>query len=106
MEQLLGSITMSRRLEEELQAAIAFYAELDLDVSHFAAQHHTFIVAHLLETDRDRIARRYGLSLADHRLLSALRVDRSQHVRATDLAFTLHVSNAVLTARVSRLERN
>lgn len=96
---------MPRRLEEELAAAIAFYAELDLDVGHFAAQHHTFIVAHLLATDRDRIARRYGLSVADHRLLSALRVDHSSPVRATDLAFTLRVSNAVLTARISKLER-
>ncbi|CAN7620509.1 MarR family transcriptional regulator [Phenylobacterium sp. LjRoot225] len=97
---------MRQRPVDELEAATAFYAELDLDVSYFAAQWHTFNVGHMLATDLDRIARRNGLSVADLHLLGALRIKRPKPLRATDLAQTLHVSNAVLSARIAKLERN
>jgi DNA-binding MarR family transcriptional regulator len=98
---------MKRRPVEELEAGRAFYAQLapDLDVSHFAAMWHLFNVGHLVSTDLDRVAGRYGLSIADLHLLGTLRIDRPARLRATDLAFTLHVSNAVLSARIARLER-
>jgi DNA-binding MarR family transcriptional regulator len=96
---------MPRRPAEELKAANVFYAKLGLDVSYFAAQWHTFNVGHLLATDLDRITRRHGLSVADLHLFGALRIERSKPLRATDLAITLQVSNAVLSARIAKLER-
>jgi len=97
---------MPRRPVEELEAGRAFYAQLapDLDVGHFAAMWHTFTVGHLLATDLDRIARRHDLSIADLHLLGTIRIERPEQLRATDLALTLHVCNAVLSARIARLE--
>lgn len=94
---------MSQRPVDEVEYANAFYASLNLDVSHFAAMWHTFNVAHLLSTDVDRITRDHGISIADLHLLGALRIDRPRLLRATDLAITLQVSNAVLSARIARL---
>lgn len=97
---------MPRRPIEELEAGQAFYAQLDpeLDIGHFAAMWHTFTVGHLLTTDLDRVARRHGLSIADLHLLGTVRIERPERLRATDLAHTLHVSHAVLSARISKLE--
>lgn len=96
---------MPRSPVEELEAGQAFYAGLmpGSDVGHFAALWHIFTVGHLVATDLDRIARRHGLSIADLHLLGTLRIERPQPLRATDLALTLYVSNAVLSARVARL---
>jgi DNA-binding MarR family transcriptional regulator len=96
---------MTQHPVDELETAAAFYAELDLDVSYFGAQWHTFNVGHLLVTDLDRITRRHGISIADLHLLGALRIDRPKPLRPTDIARTLNVSNAVLTPRIAKLER-
>lgn len=57
----------------------------------------------MLATDLGRICRKHGLSVADFNLMGALRIDRQQQLRATDLAITLQVSNGALTARIARL---
>lgn len=97
---------MTRRPTDEVSEAMAFYATLGLDVRYFAALWHTFNVGHMLATDLDRICRQHSLSIADFNLLGALRVDRPQRLRPTDLAATLQVSQAALSARMSRLERD
>ncbi len=94
-----------KRPIEEVKAARAFYAGLGQDVTYFSALWHTFNVGHMLTTDLDRICRGYGLSIADFNLMGALRIDRPRPLRATDLAVTLQVSNAALTARITRLQR-
>lgn len=96
---------MTERPVAQQEAATAFYAERDVDVSYYPAIWHTFKVGHLLANDLDRICRHYGLSIADVHFLGAVRIERPQHVRATDLAHTLHVSNAVLSTRIAKLER-
>lgn len=98
---------MPRGPVEELEAGREFYAKLlpGLDVSHFAALWHIFTVGHLVAADLDRIARRLGFSIADLHLLGTLKIERPEALRATDLAMTLYVSNAVLSARVERLSR-
>ena len=96
---------MPKRPVEHEKEASTFYADLNKDVTYFAAIWHTFKVGHLLVTDLDRICRRYGLSMADIHLMGALRLDETGGLRATDLAQTLHVSNAVLSPRVVKLER-
>lgn len=90
---------------EDVEAGQAFYAKLlpALDVGHVAAMWHIFTVGHLVAADLDRIARRFGLSIADLHLLGTLRIDRPRPLRATDLALTLHVSTAVLSGRIGRL---
>jgi DNA-binding MarR family transcriptional regulator len=93
----------SQRPVDEVTVARAFYATLGQDVHYFSALWHTFNVGHMLTTDLDRICRRYDLSIADFNLMGALRIDRPQHLRATDLAVTLQVSNAALTARIAKL---
>jgi len=54
-------------------------------------------------TEPDRICRDYELSIADFNWMGALRIDRPESLRATDLAVTLQVSNAALTSRINRL---
>lgn len=93
----------SRRPIEEVQRARTFYAGLGLDVRYFSALWHTFNVGHMMSTDLDRICREYSLSLADFNLMGALRIERTEPLRATDLAVTLQVSNAALTSRINRL---
>src|ERR1700722_13425731 len=86
--------------------AMGFYAALGLDVRYFPALWHTFNVGHMLATDLDRICRQHGLSIADFNLLGALRIDRPRRLRRTDLAGTLQVSQAALSARILRLQRD
>ena len=97
---------MPRRPTDDVNDAMAFYGALGLDVRYFAALWHTFNVGHILATDLDRICRRHGLSIADFNLLGALRIDRARRLRPTDLAATLQVTQAALSARISRLERD
>src|ERR1700730_13917785 len=97
---------MTHRPIDDVSNAMTFYATLGLDVRYFAALWHTFNVGHILATDLDRICRRHGLSIADFNLLGALRIDRPQRLRPTDLAATLQVSQAALSARISRLQRD
>jgi len=96
---------MPHRPIEQQQAASEFYAALGIDVSYFAAIWHTYKVGHLLMADLDRICLSRGLSMADVHLMGAVRLDATGQLRATDLAQTLHVSNAVLSTRVAKLER-
>jgi DNA-binding MarR family transcriptional regulator len=97
---------MKHRPTDDVSNAMTFYAALGLDVRYFPAVWHTFNVGHILATDLDRICRHHGLSAADFNLLGALRIDRPQHLRPTDLAVTLQVEQAALSARISRLERD
>jgi DNA-binding MarR family transcriptional regulator len=97
---------MTDRPTDAVTRAMSFYAALGLDVGYFAALWHTFNVGHMLATDLDRICARHGLSIADFNLLGALRIDRPQRLRPTDLAATLQVSQAALSGRISRLERD
>jgi DNA-binding MarR family transcriptional regulator len=92
-----------KRPIEEVAIARTFYAALGQDVHYFSALWHTFNVGHMLASDLDRICRQYDLSFADFNLMGALRIDRPQQLRATDLAVTLQVSNSALTTRVAKL---
>jgi DNA-binding MarR family transcriptional regulator len=94
-----------RRPIDQLEAGRAFFAGLDLDVGHFAAMWHSLKVGQLLESDLNRISATHGVSLADFHLLGALMIDAPAPLRATDLALALTVSNAVLTGRITSLER-
>ncbi len=94
---------MTQPPTEEVSDAMAFYATLGLDVSYFGALWHTFNVGHILATDLDRVCRRHALSVADFNLLGALRIERAQPLRPTDLAATLQVSHAALSTRIARL---
>lgn len=96
---------MPERPIEQQTSASEFYAALGFDVSFFPAIWHTYKVGHLLMADLDRICMGYDLSMADVHLLGAVRLDPSARLRATDLARTLHVSNAVLSTRIAKLER-
>lgn len=96
---------MTERPVEQQQAATAFYAALDVDVSYYPAIWHSFKVGHLMTTDLDRICRRHGVSIADVHLMGAVRIERSGPLRATDLTQTLNVTNAVLSIRIARLQR-
>jgi DNA-binding MarR family transcriptional regulator len=80
-----------------------FYDRLNLDVSYIPAMWGAFTVGHLLGIDLNRVCRLHGLSIADVNAIGALR-DGNQ-LRATDLARRLHVSNAVLSPRVAKLEK-
>ena len=96
---------MIDRPTDAVSKAMTFYAALGLDVRYFPALWHTFNVGHMLAIDLDRICRHHGLSIADFNLLGALGIDRPQRLRPTDLAATLQVSQAALSARILRLER-
>ncbi len=96
---------MSRQENKLIEACSALYAARKVDVSCFPALWHTYKVGQLMATDLDRICRRHGLSMADAHVLSAVRVEGSMQLRATDLAQRLDVSNAVLSTRLARLER-
>ena len=100
----MGKLTRTtRRPVDEVAVARAFYASIGQDVGYFPSLWHTFNVGHMLATDLDRICRQFNLSIADFNLMGALRIDRPQQLRATDLAVTLQVSNGALTARVAKL---
>jgi len=76
---------------------------MGLDVGHFGPLWHIYKVGHLMDTDFDAIARGHDVSVADFHMLSALMITSPQAMRATDLAYALHVSNAVLSVRARRL---
>ena len=98
---------MPKKPIDELEAGRDYYARLlpQLDVKYFATMWHLFTVGHLVATDLDQIARTLGYSIADILLLGSLGRDRSRALRATDLTSILHVSNAVLSIRLVRLEK-
>ena len=94
---------MTNRIDQPAEATDHFYDHLDLDVSYMPAMWVAFTVGHLLDNDLNRVSRLYGLSIADVNAIGAL-CDGKQ-LRATDLAQRLHVSNAVLSPRVVKLEK-
>lgn len=98
---------MPKKPIEELEAGRAFYAERlpQLDGEYFGTMWHLFTVGHLVTTDLDRIANKFGFSYADLHLLGMLSIKRRRAMRATDLASALYVSNAVLSIRIARLEK-
>lgn len=96
---------MTERPVERHKAASAFYKRLGWDVSYHGAIWHSYKVGHLLMADLDRICQRRGLSMADVHLLGLVRLGEARSRRATDMALRLHVSNAVLSTRVAKLER-
>ena len=99
---------MPRRPIDQLQAGRAYYARHlpSVDQDHFGVLWHLFTVGHLVTIDLDALARQSGYSFADLDLLGTLGVDESAGMRATDLASALYVSNAVVSKRVARLERD
>jgi DNA-binding MarR family transcriptional regulator len=94
---------MPNRFDEPEEATDHFYDRLNLDVSYMSAMWGAFTVGHLLGIDLDRVCRLYGLSIADVNAIGALR--DGKQLRATDLAQRLHVSNAVLSPRIAKLEK-
>jgi DNA-binding MarR family transcriptional regulator len=98
---------MPRKPVDQLNAGRSYYARHlpGLDVEYFAPLWHLFTVGHLVTTDLDALARRFGCSFADLDLLGTLAIDERRPLRATDLASALYVSNAVISTRIARLER-
>ena len=94
---------MTNPIDPPEEATDHFYDHLDLDVSYMPAMWGAFTVGHLLGIDLNRVCRLYGLSTADVNAIGALR--DAKQLRATDLAQRLHVSNAVLSPRVIKLEK-
>lgn len=99
---------MVRKPVDQLKAGRSFYARQmpGLDSGHFGTLWHFFTVGHLVTTDLDAIARTLGYSFADLDLLGTLAIEERQALRATDLASTLYVSNAVVSTRIARLEKD
>lgn len=98
---------MPRKPVDQLNAGQSFYASRmpGMDVAHFGPLWHLFTVGHLVTTDLDGIAAKLGCSFADLDLLGTLAIEQAAPHRATDLASTLYVSNAVISTRVARLEK-
>lgn len=98
---------MPRKPVDQLNAGRTYYAEHlpGVGVEHFGALWHLFTVGHLVSTDLDAIARGLGCSFADLDLLGTLAIEERGSMRATDLASTLYVSNAVVSTRIARLEQ-
>lgn len=80
-----------------------YFARLKMDVSYFDAVWPLLKVSQLLMTDLNRISMAHGVGIADFHLLGALLIAKPERLRATDLALSLNVSNAVLTKRVRKL---
>jgi DNA-binding MarR family transcriptional regulator len=81
----------------------AIFSDMGMDVSHFGAIWHIHKIAQLMETDLNRISRKYGLSIADFHLLGAIMIEQPHPATAAKLAAALNVSTAALSVRVSRL---
>lgn len=99
---------MPRKPVDQLNVGRDFYARQmpGLDVEIFAPVWHFFTVGHLASTDLDAIARKLGYSFADLDFLGTLAIDERTALRATDIASALYVSNAVISSRIARLERD
>lgn len=99
---------MPRKPVDQLNAGRSFYARRmpDMDIAHFGPLWHFFTVGHLVTTDLDGIAGKLGYSFADLDLLGTLAIEQAAPHRATDLASTLYVSNAVISTRIARLEKD
>lgn len=99
---------MPRKPVDQLNAGRSFYARRmpDMESEHFGPLWHFFTVGHLVTTDLDSIAGKLGYSFADLDLLGTLAIDQDAPHRATDLASTLYVSNAVISTRIARLGKD
>ncbi|GGC02982.1 hypothetical protein GCM10011494_21880 [Novosphingobium endophyticum] len=98
---------MPRKPVDQLNVGRSYYTRQlpGLDVEHFGPLWHFFTVGHLVATDLDAIAGKLGCGFADLDLLGTLAIDERSALRATDLASTLFVSNAVVSTRIARLEK-
>ena len=99
---------MPRKPVDQLNVGRRFYARQmpDLNVDYFGPLWHFFTVGHLVSLDLDTIARKLGYSFADLDFLGTLAIDERTALRATDLASSLYVSNAVISNRIARLEKD
>lgn len=99
---------MPRKPVDQLNAGRSFYARQmpGLNVEHFGPLWHFFTLGHLVSTDLDAIARKLGYSFADLDFLGTLAIEERTALRATDLASSLYVSNAVISNRIARLEKD
>ena len=94
-----------RTAQDQLDLGRAFFARLGMDVSYFDTVWPLLKVSQLLMADLNRISMAHGIGIADFHLLGALLIARPEPLRATDLALSLNVSNAVLTGRVRKLAK-
>lgn len=99
---------MPRKPVDQLNVGRSFYARQmpGLNVDHFGPLWHFFTVGHLVSNDLDAIARKLGYSFSDLDFLGTLAIDERTALRATDLASQLYVSNAVISGRIARLEKD
>lgn len=99
--------TVKRTPIAAVEAGVTFYGNLlpNLDTRMIAPLWHIYTVGHIASVDLDRLARRFGLSIADLHLLGTVRIDRGLPIRAIDLARTLNVSQAALSVRIERMVR-
>ena len=98
---------MPRKPVHQLNTGRDFYARTlpGVDVEHFGPLWHFFTVGHLVTMDLDAIAAKMGYSFADLDLMGTLAIEEGRALRATDLASTLYISNAVVSTRLARLEK-
>lgn len=96
---------MSKKPVDQQKKVANFYASLNVDVSYYSSLWHILKVSHLMNTDLDRVCRQYGLSIADAQLLGSIRVEIPARPRATDMAQLMNISNAMLSTRLTKLEK-
>lgn len=96
---------MPRNPVKQLEVGRVHYAGMlpDAGVEHFGCVWHLYTLGHLVQTDLDRVARALGLSFADLEFLGMLPIEPRQAPRAIDIASSLCVSHAAVSARVTRL---
>lgn len=88
---------------EQIAKGKSIFGDMGMEVSHFGAIWHIHKIAQLMDTDLNRISRKYGLSLADFHLLSAIMMENPDPAMATQLATVLNVSAAALSVRIAKL---
>ncbi len=81
------------------------YSDLGIKIGFVPAMWHLSRVSHLVEKELERVGESFDLSSADINLLGAIWNAQTETLRATDLADMLRVSNAVLSPRITKLER-
>lgn len=96
---------MPRNPLKQLEVGRTHYADVlpETGVEHFGCVWHLSTLGHLVQTDLDRVARTFGLSFADLEFLGMLPIEPRQAPRAIDIASSLYVSPAAVSARVARL---
>ena len=95
-------------MKRKAEAGMKFYTDAfpQVHMWEMATMWHLYTVGHIVALDLARISRRFGLSIGDVHLLSVVRIDDWRPIRSIDLAQTLNVSQAALSARIERLIRD